>query len=339
MCGITGFIDFNKQTSSEILTRMTTSLAHRGPDGDGIELLDVPHAQIGFGHRRLAILDLSDHGKQPMKFEHVWICFNGEIYNFNEIKADLAKLGHTFTGTSDTEMILHAYLEWGSTCVDRFIGMFAIVIYDMKTERVFCVRDRAGVKPFFYYWKDGLFMFASELKAFHEHPRFEKQIDPSAVAAFMQYGNVPTPHCIFRHCTKLLPGHSLTINLSNKQFSEQKYWDVYDAYNKPKLTLPYEEAQKETEKILQSAFEYRMVADVPVGVFLSGGFDSVCVTSLLQKDRTEKLKTYTIGVPDIGLNEAPYAKEIAEHLGTDHTEISCTTERSPGNDRRVALQF
>lgn len=328
MCGITGFIDFNKQSSKEELIRMTTSLAHRGPDGDGIELIDGPNAQIGFGHRRLAILDLSDHAKQPMRFEHVWICFNGEIYNFNEIKADLTKLGHTFTGTSDTEMILHAYLEWGDNCVDRFIGMFAIVIYDLKNERVFCLRDRAGAKPLFYYWKNGLFLFASELKAFHENTRFEKEIDPSAVAAFMQYGNVPTPHCIFKHCTKLLPGHSLSISLSDKKLTLKKYWDVYDAYNKPKLTLPYEEAQKETEKILQSAFEYRMVADVPVGVFLSGGFDSVCVTSLLQKDRTEKLKTYTIGVPDIGLNEAPYAKEIAAHLGTDHTEFTCTEKEA-----------
>lgn len=324
MCGITGFIDFKKQTSREELTRMTTAIAHRGPDGDGIELLDGPNAQVGFGHRRLAILDLSEHGKQPMRFEHLRICFNGEIYNFKEIKEELAKLGHRFTGNSDTEMILHAYLEWGSTCVERFIGMFALVIYDTKLERIFCVRDRAGVKPFFYYWKDGLFLFSSELKSFHEHPRFQKEIEPSAVAAFMQYGNVPTPHCIFKHCTKLMPGHWLTVNLSNQTFVEQKYWDVYDAYNQPKLDLPYPEAQRETEKILQKAFEYRMVADVPVGVFLSGGFDSVCVTSLLQKDRTERLKTYTIGVPDIGLNEAPHAKEIAKHLGTDHTEIECT---------------
>ncbi len=328
MCGITGFIDFNKQSSQEDLTRMTTSLAHRGPDGDGIELLDGPHAQIGLGHRRLAILDLSDHGKQPMRFEHLWICFNGEIYNFQEIKKELTQLGHHFTGSSDTEMILHAYLEWGNQCVDRFIGMFAIVIYDTKDQRVFCLRDRAGVKPFYYYWKDGLFLFASELKAFHQHPRFHKEIEPSAVAAFMQYGNVPTPHCIFKHCKKLMPGHSMTITLANKQLVEEKYWDVYDAYNQPKLTLSYEEAKSETEKILQSAFEYRMVSDVPVGVFLSGGFDSVSVASLLQKDRTERLKTYTIGVPDIGLNEAPYAKEIAEHLGTDHTEFTCTQKEA-----------
>lgn len=324
MCGITGFIDFTKQSSKEELIRMSTSLAHRGPDGDGNELIEEPMAQIGLGHRRLAVLDLSDQGKQPMRFEHLWIILNGEIYNFNELKTELINLGHRFSGTSDTEMILHAYLEWGDSCIERFIGMFTIVIYDRKHERVFCVRDRAGVKPFFYYWKDGLFLFASELKAFHEHERFEKEIDPSAVAAFMQYGNVPTPHCIFKHCKKLLPGHSLSISLSDKTVSLNKYWDVYDAYNQPKLTLPYAEAQKETEKILQSSFEYRMVSDVPVGVFLSGGFDSVCVTSLLQKDRTEKLRTYTIGVPDIGLNEAPCAKEIANYLGTDHTEFNCT---------------
>lgn len=305
---------------------MTTAIAHRGPDGEGIELLEGPNAQIGFGHRRLSIIDLSVQGHQPMKFEHLWICFNGEIYNYIEIKAELTKLGHHYVGNSDTEMILHAYMEWGEKCVDRFIGMFAIVIYDMKNERIFCLRDRAGVKPFFYYWKDDVFLFSSELKSFHKHKRFQKEIDPNAVAAFMQYGNVPTPHCIFKYCTKLLPGHSLAISLSTKEFTVKKYWDVYDAYNQPKLDLPYAEAQIETEKILQTAFEYRMVSDVPVGVFLSGGFDSVCVTSLLQKDRTDRLKTYTIGVPDMGLNEAPYAKEIAKHLGTDHTEIECTLQ-------------
>ncbi len=324
MCGITGFIDFRKTTSEEELCKMTSSISHRGPDGEGIELFNNELAQVGFGHRRLAILDLTEQGKQPMQFEHLWLCFNGEIYNFQEIKKDLTNLGHSFQGDSDTEMILHAYLQWGKSCLDRFIGMFAFVIYDTKQNQVFCTRDRAGVKPFFYYWHDGLFMFSSELKSFHEHTRFHKEIDRDAVAAFLQYGNVPTPHCIFKHCKKIKPGHSLMISLSNKSIEETKYWDVYDAYNEPKLDISYSEAKVETESLLQSAFEYRMVSDVPVGVFLSGGYDSVSVTALLQKDRTEKLKTFTIGVPDLGLNEAPYAKEIAAHLGTNHTEITCT---------------
>lgn len=324
MCGITGFIDLHKSSSEEILTKMTTTLHHRGPDGSGTMLIDSEIAQIGFGHRRLAIIDLSETGHQPMQFEHLWICFNGEIYNYQEIKSELNALGHSFKGGSDTEMILHAYAQWGKKCLKKFIGMFAIVIYDNKSNSIFCARDRAGVKPFFYYWKDGLFLFASELKAFHEHPRFQKKLNLSAVAAFMQYGNVPTPHCIFEHCFKLKPGHTLEFDLVSGKVHTEQYWNVYDAYNQPKSTLSFQEAKLETEKILTSACKYRMVADVQVGVFLSGGYDSACVTSLLQKDRTEKLKTFTIAVPDIGLNEAPYAKDVAKHLGTDHTEIECS---------------
>jgi len=327
MCGIAGYIDFNKQSDQYILEKMTNTLVHRGPDGFGTELIQTDSAQIGLGHRRLAIIDLSEHGKQPMQFEHWWICFNGEIYNYSEIKAELSALGHSFHGNSDTEMILHAYAQWGKKCLDKFIGMFAFVLVNTKDQTVFCARDRAGVKPFFYYFKDGLFLFASELKAFHAHPQFEKKINASAVSAFLQYGNVPTPHCIFEWSHKLSPGHHLTFSLSDKISqlpAPVQYWNVYDAYNQPKQTISFDEAKTKTEEILQSACNYRMVADVPVGIFLSGGYDSSCVTALLQKDRTEKLKTFTIGVPDIGLNEAPYAKDIAAHLGTDHTEINCT---------------
>jgi asparagine synthase (glutamine-hydrolysing) len=324
MCGITGFIDLKKTSSEGILEKMTTTLHHRGPDGSGTVLLNSEFGQVGFGHRRLAIIDLTETGRQPMQFNHLWICFNGEIYNYAEIKSELSLLGHTFIGSSDTEMILHAYAQWGKNCLEKFIGMFAIVIYDSLNQTVFCARDRAGIKPFFYYFKDGLFLFASELKAFHEHPRFQKTLNIDAVAAFMQYGNVPTPHCIFEDCFKLQPGHILEFSLSSLKIESEEYWNVYDAYNKPKSVLSFEEAKAETEKILQSACEYRMVADVPVGVFLSGGYDSACVTALLQKDRTEKLKTFTIAVPDIGLNEAPYAKDVAKYLGTDHTEIECT---------------
>ena len=310
---------------------MTDTLYHRGPDGSGIELLENPYAQVGFGHRRLSIIDLSEHGKQPMQFQHLWICFNGEVYNYAEIKKELTELGHSFSGNSDTEVIIHSYAQWGEKCIDRFIGMFAFVIYDTQNNTVYCVRDRAGVKPFFYYFKDGLFLFSSELKSFHKHPRFKKELNKNSVAAFMQYGNVPTPHCIFRDCFKLKPGHTITFSLAENNIADRvlpenqtQYWNVYDAYNKPKFTIDFETAKIETEALLSSACNYRMVADVPVGVFLSGGYDSTAVTALLQKDRTEKLKTFTISVPDIGLNEAEYARQTADFLGTDHTEIECT---------------
>ena len=328
MCGISGFIDFNNQSTQNILQVMTDAMAHRGPDGGGYEFFQNQTCQVGLGHRRLSIIDLTDTGKQPMQFQHWWMTFNGEVYNYQEIKKELDSLGHQFIGNSDTEVMLHSYAEWGIECVHRFIGMFAFVIYDTQKQEVICVRDRAGVKPFFYYWNEGLFLFASELKAFHQHPHFKKEINTDAVAAFMQYGNVPTPHCIFNHCYKLKPGHYLKFNILpiaiGTTFSISKYWDVYDSYNKPKLDISFNEAKVETEKILQSAFDYRMVSDVPVGVFLSGGYDSTCVTSLLQKNASTKLKTFTIGVADIGLNEAPFAKEIAKHLGTDHYEYECT---------------
>jgi asparagine synthase (glutamine-hydrolysing) len=213
--------------------------------------------------------------------------------------------------------------------------MFAFVIVDIQTQEIICVRDRAGIKPFFYYYEDGLFLFSSELKAFHKHPRFKKVLNQNSIAAFMQYGNIPTPHCVFENCYKLKPGHFIHFSLvdglktlGDSLNRQTQYWNVYDAYNKPKLTVDFATAKKETTDLLTSACNYRMVADVPVGVFLSGGYDSSAVAAILQKDRTEKLKTFTISVPDIGLNEAEYAKQTSEILGTDHTEIECTQKEA-----------
>jgi asparagine synthase (glutamine-hydrolysing) len=327
MCAITGLIDFTRKSDTVILEKMSDSMIHRGPDGSGSILLEEPEATVGFGHRRLAIIDLTEHGKQPMRFEHLWICFNGEIYNYQEIKKELAALGHQFVGNSDTEMILHAYAQWGEACIHRFRGMFAFVIFDTVKRNFFCVRDRAGVKPFFYYYNKGLFLFASELKAFHAHPSFQKELNKDAISAFLQYGNIPAPHCIFEHCQKLKPGHSMSFSmdeLSVKAPIQKQYWSVYTSFNKEKTSLTYEEAKEETKaKILESC-QLRMVSDVPVGVFLSGGYDSTCVASLLQSNQTEQLRTFTISVPDIGLNEAPYAQDVANLLGTKHTEIECS---------------
>ncbi|MEY4605126.1 MAG: hypothetical protein RIT43_2418 [Bacteroidota bacterium] len=328
MCGIAGYVDHRSRTPDGTAQLMSEKLHHRGPDGGDSEEFHLGNVKIGLGHRRLSIIDLSEFGKQPMHWLNYWITFNGEIYNYREIRSDLEKLGHSFDGNSDTEVILHAYAEWGHNCLDRFRGMFALVIVDTEKRRVFAARDRAGVKPLFLYQKDGLLMYASELKSFHAHPHFQKELDPSAVAAFMQFGNVPTPHCIFRHCRKLRPGHFLTFDLDSERMEETQYWNVYDAYNRPKLEYSEKEFTDRTERILTEAFNYRMVADVPVGVFLSGGYDSVSVAALLQKDRSEKLKTFTISVPDMGLNEAPFAKEIASRLGTDHTEIACTQKEA-----------
>ncbi len=328
MCGISGFIDFNKQTGIEVLEKMNRIMVHRGPDGEGYGVYETANAKIGLGHRRLSIIDLTTGGSQPKTFGSLHITFNGEIYNYAEIKTELEQKGHQFDSHSDTEVILHAYKEWGSDALQKFIGMFAFVIFDEAEQKLFACRDRAGVKPFFYYYKDGLFLFGSELKALMQHPSFEKHINTDALGAFLQFGYVPTPHCIFNNAQKLKPGHFINFDVKKQSFETQQYWNVYDAYNKPILDISLPEAIEETEKILTSAFQYRMVSDVPVGVFLSGGYDSSCVTAILQKNNTEKIKTFTIGVPDAGMNEAPFAKEIAAHLGTDHTEYYCTEKEA-----------
>lgn len=324
MCGIAGFCDFNKKSTKETLIKMTDVLHHRGPDDSGYSFYENEFAQIGLGHRRLSILDLSSHGHQPMGYEGLEIIYNGEVYNFAEIKNELEKYGYTFDSHSDTEVILKAYHKWGVKAVDRFVGMFAIVIHDKKTQTLLLLRDRAGVKPLYYYFKNGLFLFASELKSFHEHPQFVKEINIDALALFFKFSYILEPHTIFEHTYKLPAGHYARLNLLSSDFKVYKYWDVIDSYNKPKLKISFEEAKKETEKLLKSAFEMRLVADVPVGMFLSGGYDSTAVTALLQKDRSTKLKTFSIGFYENKYNEAHYAKKVAETLGTDHTEYYCT---------------
>ncbi|MEO6868844.1 MAG: asparagine synthase (glutamine-hydrolyzing) [Ginsengibacter sp.] len=328
MCGIAGFIDFSNNSSLEVLKECTNTLSHRGPDGSGFEFLQFNNYQLGFGHRRLSIIDLSNDACQPMWYKDYCIVFNGEIYNYKEIKEILQRLGHTFKTHSDTEVILHAWEEWNTEMVHHFIGMFAFVIYDRSRDEIVCFRDRAGVKPFYYFYNEHIFLFASELKGIMKHPSFDKIININAAALFLQLGYVPAPYSIFEKTHKLKPGHYLKMNLQKKEIKIQQYWNVYDYYNQPSLDISYEDAVNETEKILIKAFQYRMVSDVPVGVFLSGGYDSSCLTALLQKNNSEKIKTFTIGVEHTGLDEAPFAKEISRHLGTEHTEYYCTEKEA-----------
>lgn len=336
MCGIAGFIDFSGKSDQRVLKNMTDAIVHRGPDGEGqwtwssdeFRVQSADNVSIGLGHRRLAIIDLSPGGAQPMHRENLHITFNGEIYNFQEIKDELIGLGHTFQSHSDTEVILEAYRAWGISCLQRFIGMFAFTLFDEEKQEVYLVRDRAGVKPLFVYHKNDLLLFGSELKSFLAHPGFEKNLDLNTVAAFIQFGHVPTPHCIYKDCFKVKPGTYLKVNLSNKELEEHTYWSSSACYDKPKLNLSEAEAKEQTKSLLKSAFDYRMVSDVPVGVFLSGGYDSTGVTALLAESNPNQLKTYTISVPDIGLNEAAYAKETAQILGTKHQELECSYQEA-----------
>ncbi|MEA2017428.1 MAG: asparagine synthase (glutamine-hydrolyzing) [Campylobacterota bacterium] len=324
MCGITGFIDFNKRSSKNTLENMTDVLHHRGPDDSGHSFFENDSFSLGMGHRRLSVLDLSTHGHQPMSFESLEIVYNGEVYNFQEIREELQQFSYSFDSDSDTEVILKAYHKWGIKAVDKFNGMFAISIYDKVAKKIILIRDRTGIKPLYWYFKDDLFLFSSELKSFHEHKKFDKAISKDALALYLQYGYILEPYSIFESTYKLKAGHYIEIDLNTKQIEEIVYWDVVDFYNKPKLNITEDEALEKMEELFISAFKYRMVSDVPVGVFLSGGYDSSLVAAIVQSNQKEKLNTFTIGFHEKGFDESPYAKEVAKVLGTNHNEYYCT---------------
>ena len=327
MCGFAGYIDFNQKSSKKELIKMNDVIQHRGPDAADYYFKEKDNYKIGLGHRRLSIIDLHESSNQPMLYKDLVIVFNGEIYNYKEIKKELLDLGRTFSTKSDTEVILQSYDEWKEDCVHKFIGMFSFLILDKEKEEIIAFRDRPGVKPFHYYWHNNVFLFASEIKSFHEHSQFVKELNTDAITRFIQYGHIPTPNSIFKNVKKLENGSLLKFNFSTKNIEIKKYWNVDDYYKKPKLKISFEEAKKQTEELLKSACNYRLVSDVPVGVFLSGGYDSTLVTSLLQVTSSQKIKTFTIGVDDEKLNEATFAKETAKHLGTEHTEIYCTSQQ------------
>jgi asparagine synthase (glutamine-hydrolysing) len=324
MCGIAGFCDFTKKSTKQTLENMTDVLNHRGPDDSGYSYYENNYCNIGLGHRRLSIMDLSKHGHQPMKFNNLEIIYNGEVYNFKEIRKELEKYNYTFESDSDTEVILKAYHKWGIKAVDKFNGMFAISIYDKESEKLILIRDRTGIKPYYYYNKNNLFMFSSELKSFYEHSGFHKEIDNNALGQFLMYGYILEPYSIFKYTYKIRAGHYIEVDLASQNIDEIKYWDVADSYAKSKLNLNDNEAIKELDTLLISSFRYRMVSDVPVGVFLSGGYDSSAVAAILQNNTKEKINTFTIGFKEKGFDEAVYAKQVAKHLGTNHTEYYCT---------------
>jgi asparagine synthase (glutamine-hydrolysing) len=330
MCGISGFIDFNKKITREQLTAACNSLQYRGPDDCDSAFFETAEAFVGLGHCRLSILDLSPLGHQPMYSDDrsVVVILNGEIYNFKEIRTELEEMGHHFLSNSDTEVILKAYQQFGTDCLSRFIGMFSIVIYDATLQKVFLIRDRPGVKPLYYYYADGCLLFASELKAFHQFSIFKKEIDDRAVSLYFKYGYIKAPYSIFKNAHKLLPGHFATLNLKDQSLQLTQYWNVLDYYSKPVVPVDEKEALDHLERLCISAFQYRMVSDVPVGVFLSGGYDSSLVTAILQTNSINKIKTFTIGFEDATFNEADHAKKVAQYLGTSHTEYYCTTKEA-----------
>jgi len=318
MCGIVGIWSNNNRIDPSILISMRDALTYRGPDDSGF-YIDKEH-NIGLAHRRLSILDLSERGHQPMSNDDgsIWITYNGEVYNFKEIRGELISKGYSFKSNSDTEVLVKAYQEWGLDCVDKFIGMFAFAIWDRNEKKLYLIRDRAGVKPLFYYFSNGTLLFASELKALMEHPSFTKEINLNILPQFLRFGYIQAPYTIFQNTFKLKPGHYLCLH--NNELIESEYWDIVDFYNKDPLSGTEDEIADELESLLVDSFKYRLVSDVPVGVFLSSGIDSSILTALLQNNITDKLRTFSIGFYENNYNEAHWSKEIANHIGTDHTE-------------------
>lgn len=326
MCGIAGFFSRAEEAPGCLgdLSAAMAALRHRGPDDNGIW---HDGKGVGFGHARLSILDLSPHGHQPMVSPdgRLVLVFNGEVYNFKEIRRNLESLGHCFRGSGDTEVILAAFRQWGVQAVNRFIGMFAIALWDTHEHRLTLLRDRLGVKPLYYGWDGRTLWFGSELKALRAFRHWRPEIDPAALAEYFQFGYINAPRSIYRQVFKLPPGHWLELGLHGEPVVRQ-FWSVLDALDVP-LTGSEDELAEQLESLMIDAFRLRMVSDVPVGMFLSGGIDSSLVTALLQKHHGN-IHTFTIGFNEAGRNEAPHARRVAEYLGTNHTERILETDEA-----------
>ena len=315
MCGISG--RFNYRTGAPvdaaILTGMCDRLRHRGPDGDGV----WADGAVGFGHRRLAVIDTSSAGRQPLQTSdgRFTITFNGEIYNFQELRADLEREGAKFTTRTDTEAILHAYARYGAACLQRLRGMFAFAIWDAHERTLFAARDRAGQKPFYYREDaDGL-AFASEPKAFLAEPTFVPEVDAEAIWQYLSFQYVPSPGSAFRGLKRLPPGHYLLVE--DGRVTIERYWTLrYE----PKSTMSEAEAVERVRADLAEATRLMLVSDVPIGAFLSGGIDSSLVVAFMAEAAGARLKTFSIGFEDADYDETAYARVVAERFGTDHHE-------------------
>jgi asparagine synthase (glutamine-hydrolysing) len=325
MCGIVGVLDTKKVTTEAMLSEMAKTLTHRGPDDAGSWQDESGLCTYGF--QRLAFFDLTPAGHQPMSYRNFTLVLNGEIYNYQSIKDELNQKGHTFVGTSDTEVLLHAWAEWGSEAVHKFRGMFAFAIFDTNKKELYIYRDRLGVKPLYYFEHDGLFAFASELKALLVHPLIQKHktLDNEALSLFFQLSYIPAPWSIFKHIKKLDAAHSLTISATGT-VTKQRYWDVNDYYQ-TENTQTEAEIITELESRFKEAFALRMLADRPVGMFLSGGVDSSLVAGVLSR-QFDNLQTFTIGFAESDHNEAPYAEEVAAYLKTKQHTKYCTPAES-----------
>jgi asparagine synthase (glutamine-hydrolysing) len=338
MCGITGFFNLSPSQTREklqsTLAAMSAALTHRGPDDSGLWLDES--TGIGLGFRRLAILDLSPTGQQPMASAdgRYMMVFNGEAYNFRSIRGELAAMGIAFRGTSDTEVLLAAICVWGlESALEKFNGMFAFALWDRQEKSLSLVRDRLGVKPLYYGWMGETLLFGSELKSLRAHPAFSAEVDRDALTLYLRHNYIPTPLSIYSGVRKLGPGTILTIRSGMRPDAEEirSYWAANTAIHTSRANPFYgdeRQAIDQLEALLTDSIRERMIADVPLGAFLSGGVDSSAIVALMQKISPVPVRTFTIGFKEFGYDEALHARAVAAHLGTQHTELYITPEQA-----------
>ncbi len=307
MCGICGF----NWNDPALAARMAAVIRHRGPDDEGFHCAEG----VSLAFRRLSIIDLSAQGHQPMANEDrtVFLVFNGEIYNFKELRPRLEALGHVFTGNSDSEVILHGYEAWGVDVVHQLRGMFAFAVWDAPRGRLFLARDRIGIKPLYYHWKGGRFRFASEIKAILEDGDVPRELNLQALYDYIGFEFTPAPDTLFQGIRKLPAGHRIVLEKGALQV--ERWWDLSF---KPDPTVTFDGAVERLRDLLDTATESHLVSDVPLGVFLSGGLDSSTLVAMMRRHITGRLRTFTIGYPDKSFSELEYAKLVADQFGTDH---------------------
>lgn len=326
MCGIAGIFTYQaKDLDQYTLTKMGNAIQHRGPDDSGTFI--GANGRLGLVHRRLAIQDLSPLGHQPMLSAsgRYLIVFNGEMYNFVALRDDLKNQGYHFKSESDTEVLVNGLEHWGIlNTIKRCVGMFAIAIFDQQEQKLWLFRDRMGEKPLYYSFCNNNLLFASELSCFKAVSWFNKDIDKNALALMFRHNFIPAPYSIYKNTYKLLPGHYIEIDLNRPEieYEPKAYWSIEAQVNYQQLS--FAEASEQTEFLLRQSIEGQMISDAPLGAFLSGGIDSSLICALMQQQSNSKINTFSIGFTDPAYNEAEYAKEIAQHLGTEHTELYVT---------------
>ena len=319
MCGIAGYVSTRIRDGAAVLQRMNEVMIHRGPDEGGIHV----NGTVGLAMRRLKIIDLMG-GSQPMWNEDrtVGLVFNGEIYNFRELREQLEKKGHRFSSRSDTEVIVHQYEEEGVDCLDHLNGMFAFALYDWKQEQLFLARDRIGEKPLYYYFHNGDFIFASEIKSILTFPGLTPSLNLEALNMYLTYEYVPAPYTIYQNISKLQPAHSLL--LKKGELSLRPYWRP--SFRRLEKNFSLEEAVERLRDHVKRSVKMRTVSDVPLGAFLSGGLDSSFITAFLTQCSSRRVKTFNIAFENPSFDESKYAREVARHLGTDHCEERLTPQ-------------